>query len=150
MRFLNRKWAEGGYDDQTTYMYWTVYQRHFESIAPDLPRNARALGAITRGQHLVGAQVAATSLNREKGSFHLVLRLATVDGEAYLDITYRGVDPDAIDEHAFDKVDYLLTDELDMAPNELFEHRYLLSPEGEFAIQFRDMDLKLTPAGEEE
>lgn len=150
MRFLNRKWAEGGYEEQTTWLYWEVYLRHLESIAPDLPRNARALAAMTQGRNLVGNQVAATKLDREKASFHIVVRLNTIDGEAYLDIEYRGVDVDSIDEHAFDKVDYLLTDEFDMAPNEMFEHRYLLSPEGEFAIQFNELELKLKQQGEEE
>lgn len=149
MRFLNRKWAEGGYDEQTAGLYLAVYERHVESIAKDLPRHARALAVLTQGHHLSGTRVAATSLDRDKGTFHLVIKLATADGNAFLDLEYRGVDPDAIDEHAFDDVDYLLTDEMDIGPNELFEHRFLLSPEGEFAIQFSDMDLKLNAAEEE-
>jgi hypothetical protein len=150
MRFLNRKWADGGYDEQTAGLYWAVYQRHLESIAKDLPRHARALAAITRGHQLSGAQVAATSMDRENAAFHLVLRLDTADGDAFLDIHYSGVDPEALDEHALDNTDYLLTDEMDIGPDETFEHRLLLSPEGELVIQFRDLDLKITHGGEEE
>jgi hypothetical protein len=143
MRFLNRKWAEGGYDDFTRELYWQVYLRHLESIADDLPRNARALAALSQGHRFVGGKVAATKLDREKASFQVVVRMDTISGEAFLDIEYRGIDAETIDEHALDEVDYLLTDEFDLAPNEMFEHRFLLSPEGEFAIQFNEMDLKL-------
>ncbi|MBZ0137978.1 MAG: hypothetical protein K8I27_16600 [Planctomycetes bacterium] len=150
MRFLNRKWVEGGYDGFTTDLYWGVYLRHFEDIAADLPKMARALGSLSLGKGLTGSQVTATSLDRDARSFRLVLKVQTIEGDAYLEIAYRGVDPDAVDEHMFDAVDFILTDELDIAPGDCFEHRVLLSPEGEFAIQFNDMDIKLARPGEDE
>lgn len=150
MRFLNRKWTENGYDEFTTDLYWGVYLRHFEDIAGDLPKMARALGAMSLGKNLISSEVAATSLDAANKTFKLVLRLRTIHGDLFMDITYKGVDPAEVDEGVFDGVDFVLTDEFDIAPGECFEHRILLSPDGEFAIQFNDMDLKLTRTGEEE
>lgn len=151
MRFLNRQWAEGGYDSFTTDLYWSVYLRHLEEIAPDVPQWVRALGALSLGKAFVGRTVSSCSLNRTAGVFHLVVEVETVEGSAFLDIAYEGVDPASVDEHCFDDIEFLLTDELDIAPHEKFEHRILLSPTGEFAIQFTDLRLNLTPAaGEEE
>jgi len=150
MRFLGRKWVEGGYDEQTTDLYWGVYLRHFEDIAADLPKMARALGMLSQGKGFAGSDVAATRLDRDAKTFKLVLRIQTIEGDVYLDINYLGVDPDAVDERAFDNVDFVLTDELDIAPDECFEHRILLSPEGEFAIQFNDLQLRINRPGEEE
>ena len=150
MRFLNRQWIEGGYDDDTTGLYWAVYVRHLEDIAPDTPKWVRALGAMSMGKHFAGCPVSSCSLNAEAGVFHLVIELQTIEGGAFLDIEYQGVDPDSVDVHAFDDVEFLLTDEIDLAPGEKFEHRLLLSPEGEFAIQFKDLRLNLTQPGEEE
>ena len=143
MRFLNRKWAEGGYDEFSTNHHLGVYLQHLEDLAIDAPTNVRVLGAVSQGSGLVGTTVAATSLDREGKNFHLVIKLQTIEGERFLDIRYEGVDPDNVDEHAFDGVDYLLTDELDSTTTELYEHRILLSPDGEFAIQFADLKLKL-------
>jgi hypothetical protein len=152
MRFLNRKWAEGGYDDYTTHLYLGVYLRHLEDIAPDAPQNVRVLGAISQGHNLAGTEVAATRLDHEAKVFHLVISVRTIEGDGFMEIRYLGIDPDAVDEHAFDGVDYLLTDELDIAPGgELYEHRILLSPDGEFVIHFKDLQLNLSrPEGEEE
>ncbi|MCB9893851.1 MAG: hypothetical protein H6839_05360 [Planctomycetes bacterium] len=151
MRFLNRKWVDGGYDEETTYLYLGVYLRHLEDIAPDAPTNVRVLGAISQGHNLIGSRVAVTSLDAEARSFHLVLRIQTIEGDRFMDIRYTGVDPDAVDEHAFDGVDYVLTDELDVCPGDRFEHRILLSPDGEFVIQFDDLQLKVSKGkGEEE
>ena len=150
MRFLNRKWVDGGYDEETTYLYLGVYLRHLEDLAPDAPTNVRVLGAISQGHNLIGSQVAVTALDREAGNFHLVLRIQTIEGDRFMDVRYKGVDPDTVDEHAFDGVDYVLTDELDVAPDERFEHRILLSPEGEFAIQFSDLELKVSRGKNEE
>ena len=147
MRFLNRKWVEGGYDDFTTDLYWGVYMRHLEDIAGDLPQMVRTLGALSMGKAFIGSKVAATSLNHQEKSFMLVLRLQTIEGDAFLEITYLGVDPDAVDEHGFDDVEFTLTDEIDIAPDECFEHRVLLSPDGEFVIQFNDIKLDLKRPG---
>lgn len=144
MRFLNRKWAEGGYDDYTTHLYLGVYLRHLEDIAPDAPQNLRVLGAVSQGHNLAGSQIAATRLDRAAKVFHLVISVRTIEGDGYLEIRYEGIDPDAVDEHAFEGVDYLLTDEIDVAPGgEQWEHRILLSPDGEFVVRFKDLQLKL-------
>ena len=37
-----------------------------------------------------------------------------------------------------------------IAPGEKFEHRILLSPDGEVAIRFSDMNLNLSPAGRDD
>jgi hypothetical protein len=150
MRYLNRQWVEGGYDEFTTQLYWGVYLRHLEDLAPDMPQWVRALGAMSLGKHFIGCPVSSCGLDAGAGVFHLVVEVETIEGDAFLDIKYQGVDPDSVDEHAFDDVEFLLTDELDIAPDEKFEHRILLSPEGEFAIQFKDLRLNLTQADEEE
>ena len=150
MRFLNRKWAEGEYDEFTTDLYWQVYLRHLEDIAPDTPQWVRALGALSLGKNFMGRKVSACSLDELTGTFHLVIEVDTIDGPAFLDIGYEGVDSDSIDEQAFDKCEFLLTDELDIAPGEKFEHRILLSPDGEVAIRFSDMNLNLSPAGRDD
>lgn len=150
MRFLNRNWVEGGYDEFTTDLYWGVYVRHLEDIATDLPKMARTLGALSLGKGLMGSEIAGTSLDAARKTFKLVLRVRTVEGDAYLELEYLGVDPDSVDEALFNNVEFVLTDELDIAPGECFEHRVLLSPEGEFAVQFNDMELRLKRPGEEE
>ena len=90
MRFLNRQWIEGGYDDDTTGLYWAVYVRHLEDIAPDTPQWVRALGAMSMGKHFAGCPVSSCSLNAEAGVFHLVIELQTIEGGAFLDIEYQG------------------------------------------------------------
>jgi len=143
MRFLNRKWANGKYNNFKTELYHGVYLRHLEDLLPDAPDSVRILAAISQGAGLAGCKVAATKLDRQARTFQLVVKVRTLRGPSYLDIVYQGVDPDSINEHAFDKVKHLLTDELDLAPGERFEHRILLSPRGEFAIQFKDMALQM-------
>ncbi|MCB9932463.1 MAG: hypothetical protein H6841_03485 [Planctomycetes bacterium] len=144
MRYLNRKWVEGGYDEFTTQLYLGVYLRHLEDIAPDAPTSVRVLGAVSQGQGMVGSQIAGTRLDPVEKTFSLIIKLQTVDGDIFMEIRYEGVQPDSVDEHAFEGVDYLLTDEMDLAPDEMFEHRILLSPEGEFAIRFKDLKLNLS------
>lgn len=150
MRFLNRKWAEGGYDDFTSELYWSVYVRHLEDIASDLPKMARAVGQLSLGKGFAGCEIAATSLDPQQGSFKLILRVQTIEGDAFLELNYAGVDVEAIDPKLIDEADFVLTDELDLAPDESFEHRFLLSPKGELSVRFKDMELHLGRPGEDE
>lgn len=142
MRFLKREWI-GELDEVTQGLYLQVYMRHFEDIADDLPDHARALGTLSGGFRLNGAKVAATSLDRKGGRFTVVLRVDTLAGDAFLEIEYRGVDPDSIDPEPFENAEFLLTDEFDVGPDGTFEHRMLFHPDGESSVLFTDLMFRM-------
>jgi hypothetical protein len=139
MRFLTRKWVEGEYDGQTSDLHHAVYVRHLEDIAGELPKSARTLARLSEGLLLAGTALIATQYDADKKSFTLILKVTRIDTEHYLQLEYLGVDPDKCELEPFDYATQCVTEEFDLAPDELFEHRILLMPDGEAVIRFKDL-----------
>lgn len=150
MRFLDRKWIETEHKDPEAWLNLHVYQRHLEDIADDLPRNARALAALSLGMQLKGAEIAATTFRRDDARFTLVVQVPTLHGVGWLEIEYQGVEVDDFDPEPFEEAESLLTDEFDLAPDGLTEHRLLFKPKGEGRVRFKDLQLKVRVDDDEE
>jgi hypothetical protein len=88
---------------------------------------------------LAGTTVIATQYDAAKKSFTLILKVTRLDAEHYLQLEYLGVDPDQCQLEPFDYATECVTEEFDLAPGELFEHRILLRPDGEAVIRFKDL-----------
>ncbi len=139
MRFLTRKWVEGEYDANTFGLHHAVYVRHLEDIAAELPKSARTLALLSEGLLLTGTTLIATQYDAAKKSFTLILKVSRVEAEHYLQLEYLGVDPDQCELEPFDYATECITEEFDLGPGELFEHRILLRPDGEAVIRFQDL-----------
>lgn len=138
MRFLNRKWVDQGYDRFERDLHWGVYLRHLEEIAADVPHGVRLLGGLSQGVNLFASAIAATSHDQAARRFNLVLDI----GGRYLDIQYIDAEPE--NPEVLETAQRVLTDELDLGPDGLIEHRILLDPQGEFVVRFKDIQLKLS------
>ncbi len=139
MRFLDRKWADGGHDEFTLELYHSVYVRHLMDIATELPPAVRTFALLSRGMLLAGSKIIATQQDEKAGTFTLILKVKGHDAQHYLQIEYQGVDFDGSDLDALHFADECLTEEFDTLPEESFEHRILLTPEGEVVIRFKDL-----------
>jgi hypothetical protein len=146
MRFLNRDWVGGAHDQFTLELYHSVYVRHLLDIAADLPASARVFSMLSQGTLLAGGRVVGTTRNDDR--FKFVVRLAG-SAEAFLELEYEGVDWDASDLEALESADKCLTEEFDVTPGELFEHRILLEPDGEAVVRFKDLKFHAEAAQDE-
>ncbi len=150
MRYLNRKWADGDYDEFTTDLYYGVYMRHLADTAPELPQGARAFAMLSRGQLLASAELLATRFDEAERTFTLILKFTTGSEENFVEMEYLGVTRDTSELGAFELADGCLTEEFDLGPEGTFEHRILLYPEGEAMIRFSDLKLHARRGNKEE
>lgn len=150
MRYLNRKWADGEYDEFTTDLYYSVYMRHLVDTAPELPQGARAFAMLSRGQLLAAGELVATRFDETAQSFTLILKFNSGTEANFLELEYLGVSRDTSDLEAFELADGCLTEEFDLGPEGTFEHRILLQPEGEALIRFTDLKLHAKRGGSDE
>jgi hypothetical protein len=139
MRFLTRELVEGDHDALTFGLHHSVYLRHLEDIAGDLPKSARTLALLSQGLLLARTTLIPTQYDAHKQSFTLILKVARLGTEHYLQLEYLGVDADESELEPFNFASECVTEEFDIAPGELFEHRILLAPEGEAVIRFKDL-----------
>jgi hypothetical protein len=146
MRFLTRNWLEGT-KDQMAWLNLEVYARHLREIQSEMPSGARSFARMSSGLQLLEAAIVATTLDKDAGVFTLVLRVEGVNDPYFFELEYLGVDPELLELDDFDMAEYCLTEEFDLAPDEMFEHRILLAPEGEAVIRFKDMRLHAKRAG---
>lgn len=148
MRFLTRDFAEGKLTEFDEQLYHSVYIRHLEEIGTDLPANVAAFALQTLGIGMCG--LVLLDVMEDAGDETLVLILSGPKDTPQLlvNITYKGVNTDYLDEAALMQIEQqeseLLADEVDLAHNGRFEHRLLFGPEGEIAIQCRDMKLTIS------
>lgn len=139
MRFLDRDWIKGKHDSETLHLHQGVYMRHLLDIAADLPHGVKTFALLSAGQLLFGAAVVATQYVAAEQRFTLILRIEGTDGEHFFELDYEGVDPDICELQPLDMAMSCLTEEFDIGPDGLLEHRILLEPEGEAVIRFEDL-----------
>lgn len=146
MRFLNRNWATGKYDELRASNYYCVYQRHVQDIAEDLPAELRAFALLTRGHAAAGATIWSARLRDREQVLSLRLLLQDSEGKRWvLRLRYLDVDVEMLDRTALarlcrDPKTVCLSDEVDLAPEGRAEHRILFAPDGEIAVRCRDFD----------
>lgn len=143
MRFLDRRWAEEKLDEFRQDMHFAVYLRHVQAIADDLPPRLRAFARVSHGLGLRGAKLIKARLNREKRSLRVVLLLP---GEpqlnAKLRLLYSSLRLDSVKVRTWKKLakdpeTTCLADEVDLAPDGMYEHRILFKDGSESAVRFR-------------
>lgn len=139
MRFLDRDWIEGKHDGFTLHLHHDVYVRHLMDIASELPHGAKTFALLSAGQLLFGAAIVATQHSPDEKRFTLILRIEGTDGEHFFELDYEGIQPDLCELEPLDFAMSCLTEEFDIGPDELLEHRILLAPEGEAVIRFKDL-----------
>ncbi|MHC4841387.1 MAG: hypothetical protein ACYTDT_10630 [Planctomycetota bacterium] len=145
MRFLTREFAEDQLEDFHSSLYHQVYVRHLEEIFEDLPAHVGAFAIQTLGVRLRGLEL--QSVIEDAGDETLTLMYgAPEEPGLQVKFYYSGVNVDSLDEAGFAKLEEagasLLADELDLAPDERFEHRLLFAPDGEVAVQFLDLEVE--------
>ncbi|MCC6466264.1 MAG: hypothetical protein IT463_13075 [Planctomycetes bacterium] len=152
MRFLNRKWASGQYDELRAGNYYCVYLRHVQDIADDLPDELRAFAMLTHGHAASGATIWSARLRDREQVLSLRLLLQDSKGKKWLlRLRYLDVDVELLERGLLarlcrDPETRCLTDEVDLAPEGRVEHRILFAPDGEIAIRFRGFDFVAEPA----
>jgi hypothetical protein len=139
MRFLDRNWIEGKQDPLTRHLHVDVYMRHLLDIATELPHGAKTFALLSAGQLLFGSEIVATQYAKEEKRFTLILRIEGAGGEYFFELEYEGVDPEQCELEPLDFGESCLTEEFDLGPDGLLEHRILLEPEGEAVIRFNDL-----------
>jgi hypothetical protein len=158
MRFLDRRWARGKLADFESGLHHQVYIRHLEAIADDLPRKLRTYAGLTAGTGLLGARLIKVRLNRAKATLRVVLQLPSqADVWAKVRMLFSKINVEELNVRAWKRVcarkeSTCTTDEVDIAPGGLFEHRMLFEPDGETAVRFKRFQFeveKLPPDHEE-
>jgi hypothetical protein len=139
MKFLTRDWLEGGLLNELAYLNHAVYLRHLEEIEQDLPAGARTFAAISSGLRLMGARIVATTLDESARTFTLILRVEGHDADYFFELEYLNVDAGQLELDDFQMAEACLTEEFHVAPDDMLEHRILLSPQGEAVIRFKDI-----------
>jgi hypothetical protein len=142
MRWLTTEWVGASGEMLTAEEVderAAAYQRHLDSLMPQLPDELRALAAA--GLH-------DGRLERWEAAMPARLVLLVVCGDRQrgyerLAIEYRDAELVAATDHDLSKWfadpdTELLYQELDVLPDGRFEHRHLLWPAGEFAVRFDD------------
>jgi len=155
MRFLDRPWAEGNRDGFDSALHYDVYLRHLQAIADDLPRKLRQFAILSEGMGLRGARLIKARLNRGKGTLRVVLQLPSQhDIWAKVRMMFSKVNLDAFDAPSWKRAcakaaNECVTEEVDLAPGGLFEHRMLFEPDGETSVVFKRfaMEIEELPDG---
>lgn len=149
MRFLDRRWAGEKMSDFDMGLHHQVYLRHLEAIADDLPKKLRLYAALTTGTGLHNARLIKARLHREKRTLRVVFQLPTgADVWAKVRILFSKIDVDELNVRAWKRIcarpeSTCITDEVDLAPGGLFEHRMLFEPDGETAVRFKRFQLEV-------
>ncbi len=148
MRWFTREWATGALDESEFERRVSEYQQHLEAIRPDLRDGAEQLLSV----NIHDAQVRSWQLT-EDGVLHLrVLAGDLQRGYEWLDLRYElvrlvGASSEDIGGWRLDEPGVeLLYDEIDGADGGKYEHRILVSPDGEFGIRFSSVELTRQPA----
>lgn len=142
MRFLDRRWVNRKLDNHELMLHLSVYIRHLESIADDMPPKLRAYAGLTAGTGLLGGRLIKARLHRAKGTLRIVFQLDPGEGDSVkVRMLFSKVDLESLNVESWKRIcasksSIAGTDEVDLAPGGLFEHRILFLPRGETAVRF--------------
>jgi hypothetical protein len=155
MRWFDRDFALGGLSDSEWTRRLREYAAHIEEIQALLRAGADEL---VNAVHLHDGQVAEWRYSENET---LMLRVLTGDlqrryewttlrystasliGATVDDLQLWCPSPDG-------QVSEIIDDEIDIAPDGRFEHRMLLSPQGEFGVRFDALAIERRPASSDE
>jgi hypothetical protein len=140
VRFLTRAWHAGHTSDEEAEEIGAAYRAHRMSVLPQLPERFRVF-AETIDIH--DARVREIRLDWHAGTLAIDLRAGDLQAGYFdLGIRYAGVDVGALDTRALAAIGQnpraeALYHEVDVAPGEWYEHRWLWWPYQELDVRFR-------------
>jgi hypothetical protein len=145
LKYLTREWQDGALTDEASELVLDRYRDHLESIRPRLPPTLLALvddvgisdGIIHVVQHHYVSRV-------------LHLWMCSGDSEKGYSLVHIGYHDVAIDglpsaKSAIEESEEIILGEVDIASDGTLIQRFLLYPDGELWIEFRNVTFTLTP-----
>jgi hypothetical protein len=141
VRWFDREGFCGSFDDEQAEAVRAAYWRHIDRLRPHLPESVQRLALDV---NLHDAKI--ESWDTEDGELRAGFGWGDLKVGYWLStLTYRGAavrvePPDSLRNPETE----VLYDEIDTA-EEGFEHRLLLTPEGEISIRFRSMAIETKP-----
>ena len=148
MRFLTRDWHAGKLPDDEGEDISAAYRAHRSSVLANLPV---AFREFVQTVDIHDALVREIRLDRMRGTLELELRAGDLQA-GYFDlvIRYAGIDLRTLDTTVLASIGRetraeALYHEADLAPGELYEHRWLWWPYQDLDIRFRAFDFVVVP-----
>jgi hypothetical protein len=152
MRWLTREWANGSLSEADFRERARAERRHRESVLSRLPASLRTLSGDPvdgRYRSLHDGRINSWELRLPD---RFILELTAGDRQygyerlrlEYRDVELLGVSEQQLDSWFNDESTELLYDEVDVAGDGRFEHRVLLTPDGEFGVSFGSRALTAT------
>jgi hypothetical protein len=151
MRWFTRELYQGGDADNAWSAALAQYEAHLIDLLPRLPQSLRDLAMLSLHdgrftECTLAAHVALVTLRLVGGD----------DRQSYVEVAIRydqasivGASPTDVAGWMEDRLTEVLYDELDLDDG-TYQHRYLLWPQGEFAVHFADARIAVTPSSSEQ
>jgi hypothetical protein len=143
MRYFTRAWCAGECPDEEAAAVVAAYEQHLDEISPHLTPELHALSRIS----LHDAHFKAVDFDQPMRQLRLVLRCGDRQ-VGYFDLSLRYDDVTIVDKTpkgivalANDPRAEVLYDEVGLFGEAHFEHRLILWPDGEVALQFSALTL---------
>jgi hypothetical protein len=147
VKWFTREWASGQLSDEEWERRRQEYSDHLNAIGHQLANGAEELIASL---NLHDAQI----LSDSAAGTSFYLRVVAGDlqrGYERISLLYENALVNRrISTSSGDTASEIVEDEVDLGPGDLFEHRLLLAPDGELAIQFQRLLVEREPASASE
>jgi hypothetical protein len=146
MKWFTRDWHTGQLSDEVYDTAFADYQSHRQALADVAPEGVRQLLNIS----LDDSQVQEWSVDLDV----VAMRLLTGDlqcGYQFVSLTYQGAEligatVDDLHNWSITTGGEVLSDEVEQAGPDRYEHRLLFHPQGEFGVRFDSVDVALAAA----
>lgn len=147
MRYFTRGWANGDMSEVESERVREAYWKGLRELMPKLPPAMAKLAKV----NLHDAVIEQVRWNAKTKLLHIRLAAGNQgEGYATVDLRYKGamlgeIRVETLRDAARDREAFILNDELDMDEEGNLIHRLLFWPREEVSLDFRELEIQVTP-----